>query len=136
MFRKEKWLLFSVYKQPQVKNSCIRNICEFLVDKGCQETKNLFIFGDFNIDMSCKSNCLNDLFDVIGVKNMVYSPTCFKNRNGTTVDLLVTSVPKRIQNVTVIDCELSDCHRMVLWATKLKAPVKTNRTIFKKVMYQ
>ena len=130
MFRKEKWLLFSVYKQPQVRNSCIRNICDFLVDKGCQETKNLFIFGDFNIDMSCKSNCLNDLFDVLGVKNMVYSPTCFKNRNGTTVDLLVTSVPKRIQNVTVIDCELSDCHRMVLWATKLKAPVKTNRTIF------
>ena len=39
MFRKEKWLLFSVYKQPQVKNSCIRNILEVLVDKGCQKTR-------------------------------------------------------------------------------------------------
>ena len=38
-------------------------------------------------------------------------------------------MPKRIQNVTCIDCELSDCHKMVCWATKMKAPGKINKAI-------
>ena len=44
----------------------------------------------------------------------------------SSIDLLVTNVPKHIQNVTCIDCELSDCHKMVCWATKMKAPEKVN----------
>ena len=44
--------------------------------------------------MSCQNNCFNDLFDVLCVKHMVYSLACFENRSGTTVDLLITSVPK------------------------------------------
>ena len=122
VLRKEKWLLLSVYKQPQVKNACIVSVVEGLLDRCCQETRNILMFGDFNVNMANVSNCLHDTF--CGGKNLVNTPTCFKGDCDTLIDLMVTTVPKRIQNVTVVDCDLSDFHRMVLWATKLKAPIR------------
>ena len=89
---------------------------------------NILMFGDFNVNMANVSNCLHNTF--CGGKNLVNTPTCFKGDCDTLIDLMVTTVPKRIQNVTVVDCDLSDFHRMVLWATKLKAPIRKKKNYF------
>ena len=67
---------------------------------------------------------VHDTFSLFGGKNLVNTPTCFKGECDKLIDLMVTTVPKRIQNVTVVDCDLSDFHIMVLWARKLKAPIR------------
>ena len=129
MIYNEIWLMFNLYKQPKVKNSCIIEVLEYLIDKCRQNANNILLFGDLNINMMNPNNCLKPVFDVLGVKNLVTLPTCFKSNEHTLIDLLVTNVPKRLQNVTCIDCELSDCHKMVCWATKMKAPGKINKVI-------
>ena len=76
-----------------------------------------------------ENNCLAPLFGALGVKNLVNDSTCFKGNTPTLLDLLVTNVPKGIQGVTCMDSELSDCHSMVFWATKLKVSVKRDRMV-------
>ena len=73
-----------------------------------------------------ENNWLCDIFAVLGVD----LPTCFKSENGTIIDLIIKNVPKRILNVTVLDCGLSDLHNLVLWATKLKVPPKTKLSLY------
>ena len=61
--------------------------------------------------------------------NIVNEPTCFKGDKPTLIDVVLTNVPKRFQQVVCIDVELSDFHNMVCWATKSYAPMKTERVI-------
>ena len=75
------------------------------------------------------NNSLKAVFDILGIRNLVSTPTCNKGNESTLIDLLVTNVPKRIQNVTCIESELSDCHKMICWATKQKVPIKVNKVI-------
>ena len=100
ILRNKKWVLFSLYKQPQVKNACIIKALELIFNKISHEGKNIMCFGDLNINMLKENNYLNNVFDLLGVKNMVKSPTCFKSITATLIDLLITNVPKCLQNVT------------------------------------
>ena len=129
ILQKEKWIPFSVYKQPRVKNNCLIRVLEFIFDTVNHEAKNIILCGDLNINMMKENNCLAPLFGALGVQNLVKDSTCFKGNTPTLLDLLVTNVPKRIQGVTCMDSELSDCHSMVLWATKLKVSVKRDRMV-------
>ena len=81
-----------------------------------------------NIDV-LKTNCLQDVLEVQGFKNIVTKPTCFKSINNTLIDLVLTNVHNRIENVQCIFNQLSDFHRLVCWSTKLHAPLKINRMI-------
>ena len=127
VLKNEKWLLFNMYKQPQVSNRCLVRVIE---DVFAQMRQNVILFGDLNINMLKAKNCIQDVLDVAGLKNLVNVPTCDKGSNPSLLDLVITNVPKRIQNVTCIESELSDCHKMICWATKIKVPIsKINKTI-------
>ena len=58
--------------------------------------------GDFNINVF-KPHCLHDIFEVNGEKNLVKVPTCHKSETPTSIDLVLSNVHKRIQNVTCFD---------------------------------
>ena len=88
-----------MYKQPKVSNSCLQDVLELLMDKVMGEARNIILFGDLNVNMLNSKNCLEEMFRTIGVKNVVTSATCYKSNIPTLIDLLVTNVPKRIQNV-------------------------------------
>ena len=134
VINKEKWLLLSMYKQPKVSKSCLQDVLELLMDKVMDEARNIILFGDLNVNMLISKNCLEEMFRTIGVKNVVTSATCYKSNIPTLIDLLVTNVPKRIQNVSCIDSELSDFHLMVLWSTKMRVSDRRNKT-FNESMY-
>ena len=125
----KKWLLFNMYKQPIVKDSDFKTIFEDVLKSCTRQGMNYIICGDLNVNMLKPGNCLVDLLDVYGSKNIVKSPTCFKSSVPTLLDVVITNVPKSFQNVSCIECDLSDFHRMVCFATKMYAPVIKKRQI-------
>ena len=94
----EKWIVLSLYKEPKTKDAIfIRNI-ENLLDKCLTEQCSMIVSGDMNIDM-LKSNCLQDVLEIQGCKNIVTKPSCFKSINNTLIDIVLTNVHKRFKNV-------------------------------------
>ncbi len=126
MLKKEKWLLCSIYKQPKVKDSEFINILEKLVGSLSINNCNYVLIGDFNINVFNDKHCLQEFFQINGLRNMVNEPTCFKSNNPTCIDLIVTNVFKRIHNVSCFDNNLSDFHNLVCFSTKFHVP-KFNR---------
>ena len=62
------------------------------------------------------------------MKSIVTKPTCFKNfTNPSFIDLVVSNVPKRLRNVTCIENNLSDCHSMIFFATKMQEERRKKR---------
>jgi len=57
--------------------TCMENI----LAKCTADIINFVICGDMNINILKFNNCLNDLFEGYGVKNIVKSPTCFKRES-------------------------------------------------------
>lgn len=126
--KREKWLLCSLYKQPKVSDSNFKDILENVITKLGQDGRNFLIIGDFNVN-TLKQNCLKQLFDLNGVKNVVNVPTCFKSDQPTCIDLAVTNVHKRLQNVVALDVGLSDFHHMICLATKCYVPQRKKQCI-------
>jgi hypothetical protein len=62
-------------------------------------------------------------------KNIVSSPTCYKGDSPTLLDIVITNAHRNLQNTICIECDLSDFHHMVCFATKQYAPIRTKRTI-------
>ena len=119
----EKWIILSVYKEPKTKDAIFISNIENLLNKCFTEQCNMIVSGDMNIDM-LKSNCLQYVLEIQGLKNIFTKPTCFKSINNTLIDLVLTNVHKRFKNVQCIFNHLSDFHRFVCWSTKLHAPLK------------
>ena len=124
-----KWLLFNVYKQPTVTNAHFKTCMENILTRCTAEGVNFVICGDMNVNMLQPNNCLSNIFDVYGVKNVIKSATCFKGKVPTMIDLVITNVSKSLKDVKCIECDLSDFHKMVCFSTKLKVPVKKKRHI-------
>ena len=124
---KEKWVIISAYKQPKVKD---KDIVSILVDKCILVAPNLVITGDLNINVSKKNHSLSNFLDVYGMNNLVKGPTCFKSAtNPSTVDLIITNVPKRIKCSQCIETDLSDFHSMLCFATKLNVQPRKQRIV-------
>ena len=102
---------------------------ESLINSLCQGGKNVIILGDFNVNVFKENHCLRELFEVTGVRNLVNEATCFKSRIPTCLDLVVTNVYKRIQNVTCFDSGLNDFHHFICFATKLHVPESSKHDI-------
>ena len=124
----EKWIILSVYKKPKTKNDVFIRSNKNLLYKCIIEQCNVIVCGDMNIDV-LKTNCLQDVLEVQGFKNIVTKPTCYKSTNNTLIDLVLTNVHKRFKNVDCILNELSDFHHRICWSTKLHYPWKINRMI-------
>lgn len=129
----EKWLCCSIYKQPDVKDVHIVAILESLINKCLKECTGFIMMGDFNVDVSKTNHCLTNVFEIHGVKNIVNTPTCFKNfASPSTIDLVVTNVPKRIKQTVCIDTGLSDFHNMVCFSTRMNVkPLKPKHIIYR-----
>ena len=121
--------MLNVYKEPTTTNDVFICNIESLLDKCVGEQCNVIVCGDININM-LKTNCLQDVLEVQGFKNIVPKPTCYKSTNNATfIDLVLTNVHKRFKNVDCILNELSDFHHLICWSTKLHAPLKINHMI-------
>ena len=65
-----------MYKQPKVKieHTCICKCMENIVNYLMCSHQNIMIIGDINVNMQ-KPNHLSNLIDVLGLYNLVKSPT-------------------------------------------------------------
>ena len=118
---KEKWFICNIYKQPKVKNEHIVEVLESVLDRTIGDSANVILVGDLNVDVSNPSHGLKHVFHVQGVKNIVKEPTCYKNhQNLSIIDLVITNVPSKLQNVICTETGLSDFHSMICFASKVK----------------
>ena len=79
--------------------------------------ENILITGDLNInllDQKCDTaNHFSDLRDTFALTNLVKDRTCFKNKNGTLLDVILTNRPNSFHKTIIIETGLSDCHKLV-----------------------
>ena len=94
-----KWPLFNVYKQTTVTNAYFKTCMKNILAKYTAEIINFMIYGDMNINILESNNCLNYLY---GVKHIVKSPTCFKVKVPTMIDLVIINVSKSLKNICCI----------------------------------
>ena len=131
---KKKWCILFAYRPPNFDKKSffgeISNSLCLMVNK----YENIRIAGDLNINLldpkSDTANHFSDLRDTFALTNLVKDKTCFKNENGTLLDVILTNRPKSFQKTIITETGLSDCHKLVttiLRATFLKLPPKTLR---------
>ncbi len=78
-FRSEKWMYCSLYKQPVVTETDFLEFLEDFVNKIVSKCVNCVLVGDFNIDILKTNNRLNEVLCLLGLQNIVRTPTCYKN---------------------------------------------------------
>ena len=73
---------------------------------------------------------MDEFLQVYNLKNLVKTPTCFKNPvKPTCIDLLLTNKPKCFQNTSVLETDLSDCHKMTVTVLKIHFPKQKPKII-------
>ena len=82
MIRGQRWLIWSVYKQPTATNRHFRVVMEHILTEGNKDGSKYIICGCLNINLLNSNNCTSDVLDVYGAINIVTSPTCY---NGYTL---------------------------------------------------
>ena len=86
---KGKWLVISIYKPPQ---SCGKMFIERLSNQLNDlhtSYENILLLGDFNI--TPEGLKLRDFRDTHDLENLIKEPTCFKGKNPTCIDLILTN---------------------------------------------
>ena len=130
MINSEKWIFYSIYKQPKLNNGkFVSLIDDIIVMKCSRHGGNIMIVGDLNVNFNNTKHCLCNTIDLYGMVNIVRNPTCRKGDNASLLDIVLTNVPKRLQNVTNWDVGLSDFHDIVCFATKLYVPKRSKNII-------
>ena len=96
--------------------------------------ENILLVGDVSINLldpnSDTKNHFFDLRDTFALTNLVKDKTCFKNKDGTLLDVILTNRPNSFQKTVTTETGLSDCHKLVstvFRSTFIKLPPKTVR---------
>ena len=75
--------------------------------------KTLYLWETSNSEM--REEPMNNFCSLYNLKNLIKSPTCFKNPdNLTCIDLILTNKHRSFQNTSVIETGLSDFHRLTI----------------------
>ena len=114
-----KWCLLFVYRPPNERNKvCFFNELTTILNKIAKKYENFLLTGDMNIDYKVQcldfKNILSDFCDAFCLTNLVNSKTCFKSREGTSLDVMLTNNPNKFQNTTAITTGLSDFHSLIV----------------------
>ncbi len=114
----QKWLLTSICKQPKVRTQDFNSILEDHTTRCKIYTSCILVVEGINLDFSKSGSCVKDTLDVWlnGSRNVVSEPTCLEGTNGSSIDVILTNVHKRLQLVMTFDTEFSDFHHMAVFA--------------------
>ena len=83
--------------------------------------ENILIIGDLNINfdnlkIGDTHSHMSDLCDTFSLSNLVNGVTCVKPQNSTSIDVMLTNRPRSFHNTSLIETDLSDCHKMTISA--------------------
>ena len=131
---KKKWCILFAYRPPNFEKMYFfeetTNSLSLIVNK----YDSILLAGDVNINLlvpnSDTKNHFSDLRDTFALTNLVKDKTCFKNKDGTLLDVILTNRPNSFQKTVTNETGLSDCHKLVstvFRSTFIKLPPKTVR---------
>ena len=122
IIRHEKLLFIGVYKPPSVHDDhLIESITNFF-RQAQGAYRSTFVIGDIDIDMSKAPKQFQDFMQVHGLENVIIRPTCFKAKNATQLDVVLTDTPRRIEWIVNFNIGMSDFHNITCASTKLFVP--------------
>ena len=111
ILRKQKWLIISIYRPPSQKLKFFLDSISEGIDFYSTDFERVCILGDFNTSPSdadliafMNDHCLT---------NMIKNPTCFKSKNGTTIDLILTNYLKSFQKTQSVETGTSNHHHLI-----------------------
>ena len=115
--RKTKWLVFGGYNYNKQNTDNYLAKLGPVLDHYMSQFDNILLLGDFNSEPS--ELCMSEFCQLYNLKNLITEPTCFKNPlNPSTIDLIITNIPRSFQNTEIIDTGLSDHHSMTVTVMK------------------
>ena len=75
----------------------------------------IMLIGDLNLNMKSKNNkYYYDFCNAFDLTNLIKANTCFKSSNQTSINGVLTNLPRGFQKSGVVTTGLSDCHKMIL----------------------
>ena len=129
---KKKWCILFAYRPPKYEKRSFFEEVSNILSAVTNKYENILLAGDLNINLldpkSDSNNLISDLSDTFALTNIVKEKTCFKNTNGSLLDLILTNRPNCFQKTFVTETGLSDCHKLVTTifrSTFQKLPPKT-----------
>ena len=112
-----------IYKPPNININVLNLALETMLNRCLQESSNVVIIGDLNVNFSHKPNQLTNICDTYDLKQIVKGPTCFKSIiNPSLLDVILTSCPKSMTLPINLPLGISDFHNYVSAATKINCP--------------
>ena len=73
------------------------------------------LIGDLNLNTKSKNyGYYSDFCDTFDLTNLIKANTCSKSSNQTSIDVILTNLPRSFQKSEAITTGLSDCHKMIL----------------------
>ena len=115
---KRKWLLCCSYNPNKNNIAGHLHHLKYALESYLTDYDNILVLGDLNSESS--EPYLNDFCDAFNLKNLVKSPTCFKNPdNPSCIDLFLTNRPKSFHGTRTLETGLSDFDKMVITILKL-----------------
>ena len=120
LYEMEKWFLVIMYKTAKVTNESFENTLTEICQSLEKESTHWFVMGDTNLDMNHEKS-LSDPVD---------GPTCFKGDKPSSIDVLLSTEPKRFKTPLNSTCSLSNFHNLTCVATKLHKPHIAPKTMY------
>lgn len=122
VINKKIFFLLSFYRTERLENK-LSNIKKFIqeasdiLDKATQKYDNIVIMGDINIDFHDKKSIgykeLHEFINAFGLKNLIKDKTCFFRENESSIDCILTNIPRKFIDSKCYELGVSDCHKMV-----------------------
>ena len=113
--RKRKWLVIGIYKLPQ---SCGKMFIEGLSNQFDDLHKsygNILLLDDFNMTLvELQYYC-----DTHDLENLIKEPTCFKGKNPTYINLILTNQKQLFMKSRTFITSISDFHALTTCIMKL-----------------
>ena len=116
--RKTKLLIFNIYRPDRINIDIFFDTLSDAIHFYEAKYDNITIIGDFNLEPT-DPKVLNFL-ELNNMTNIIKSKTCFKSKQGSCIDLILTNTPKNIKNKGTVETGLSDFHHLIYSMLKTK----------------
>ena len=118
-----KWLILFAYRPESINRNLFFAEINMSLSKALKNFQNI-LTGDLNVNMDQPANdvkgYLSDICDTYNLTNLIKSKTCTKKKDGSSIDVLLTTCPKSFCNTCVIETGLSDYHKLIMTFLKCK----------------
>ena len=114
--QKKKWLLCCSYNpNKNAINSYLENLHKSLAlySSKCEK---FIVLADFNVGMD--NSDITVFCDTYDLKYLIKEPTCYKNPDLSSIDLILANNPQFFQSSFVVETGLSDFHKMAVTVMK------------------